>query len=135
MAQEINASIQAANTYDDLKPYAKELGTNLQRIAKVMEFLSGFAQKGDFERFISDATIFMDFMNTIVGGWQWLKMATHAKKGLVTGDTTYDEKFYESKIHTMKFYFKYEMKKTQNLADIIMDEEVLTIKKGGEVIV
>ena len=100
-----------------------------------MEFLSGFAQKGDFERFVSDATIFMEFMNTIVGGWQWLKMATRAKQSLVTGDTTYDAAFYESKIHTMKFYFKYEMRKTQNLADILMDEEVLTIKKGEEEVI
>ena len=135
LAQEINATIMAASSYDDLKPYAKELGANLQRIAQVMEFLSGFAQKGDFERFISDATIFMDFMSTIVAGWQWLKMATAAKQALVTGDTTYDIPFYESKIHTMRFFFKYEMRKTQGLADILMDEEVLTIAKGEEVIV
>ena len=135
LAQEINATIQAAMTYDELKPYAKDLGSNLTRITEVMTFLGGFAQKGEFERFIADATIFMEFMNTIVGGWQWLKMATAAKQAMVTGDTTYDATFYESKIHTMKFYFKYEMRKTQGLADILMDEEVLTIAKGKEVIV
>ncbi len=135
LGQEMGATCQAAMTYDDLKPYASELGVNLKRIAEVMEFLSGFAQKGDFERFISDATIFMDFMSTIVAGWQWLKMATAAKQALVTGNTTYDAAFYESKIHTMKFFYKYEMRKTQGLADILMDEEVLTIAQGKEVIV
>ncbi len=135
LAQEINATIQEAMTYDELKPYASEMGVNLHRIANVMDFLSGFAKKGEYERFIADATIFMDFMNTIVGGWQWLKMATAAKQALVTGDTSFDETFYESKIHTMKFYFKYEMRKTQNLADILKDDEVLTIASGKEVIV
>ncbi|MEZ4934507.1 MAG: acyl-CoA dehydrogenase [Saprospiraceae bacterium] len=135
LAQEINTAIQSALTFDELKPYAKTLGANLKRIAEVMEFLGGFAMKGDFERFIADATIYMDFMSTIVAGWQWLKMATAAKQALVTGDSTYDATFYESKIHTMKFFFKYEMRRTQNLADILMDEEVLTIAKGEEIIV
>ncbi|MEO1263112.1 MAG: acyl-CoA dehydrogenase [Bacteroidota bacterium] len=135
LAQEINAAIQAALTYDELKPYAKKLGVNLKRIADVMEFLQGFAQKGDYERFIADATIFMDFMSTIAAGWQWLKMATIAKQGLVTGDKTYEEKFYESKIHAMKFFFKYEMKRTAGMADILMDEQVLTIAQGEEIIV
>ena len=135
LGQEIGATYQAAMTYDELKPYAKTLGANLQKIAEVMDFLKGFAEKGDFERFVSDATIFMEFMSTIVAGWQWLKMATNAKQALVTGDKTYDETFYESKIHTMKFFYKYEMKRTAGLADILMDEEVLTIAKGEEIIV
>lgn len=135
LAQEMNTTIQEALTYDELKPYAKELGLNLKRIAEVVAFLSGFAQKGNYERFISDATIFMDFMSTIVGGWQWLKIATNAKQAMVTGDTTFDATFYESKIHTLKFYFKYEMRKTSNLADIMMDETVLTIASDAEVIV
>ncbi|HFA47825.1 MAG TPA: acyl-CoA dehydrogenase [Bacteroidetes bacterium] len=135
LAQEINATIMAATAYDELKPYAKELGVNLKRIAEVMEYLGAFAQKGDFERFLSDATVFMDFMGTIVGGWQWLKMATAAKEALVMGNTTYDAVFYESKIHTMKFYFKYEMQKTPGMAEILTDDEVLTVAKGEEVIV
>ncbi len=135
LAQEINGTIMSAMAYDELKPYAKTLGINLKRIADVMEFLTAFAQKGDFERFISDATIFMDFMSTIVAGWQWLKMATLAKEALVTGNIKYENSFYESKIHAMKFYFKYEMTKTQGLAEVLMDEEVLTVAKGEEVIV
>ncbi len=135
LAQEINATIQSAITYDELLPYAKTLGANLKRIAEVMEFLSAFAQKGDFERFISDANIFMDFMSTIVAGWQWLKMAALSKEALVTGSAKYGSSFYESKIHAMKFFFKYEMTRTQGLAEVLMDGEVLTISKGEEVIV
>ena len=127
LAQEINVTIQAALAFDELKPYAITLGTNLQRIAVVMEFLGGFAQKGDFERFLSDATVFMDFMGTIVCGWQWLKMAVQAKQALATGKGGYDVSFYESKIHAMKFFFKYEMSRTAGLADTLMDENVLTL--------
>ena len=49
----------------------------------------------------------MEMTSTVVVAYQWLKMAVKAKQALVTGDTTYESKFYENKIHTMKFYFKY----------------------------
>ncbi|MEM9921741.1 MAG: acyl-CoA dehydrogenase [Bacteroidota bacterium] len=135
LAQEIQRSIEDAMTFDELKPYAKTMGKNLQLLAEVMSFLQGFALKGEYERFVSDATIFMELMNTIVAGWQWLKMATRAKQALTTGDNTYTAKFYESKVHCLKFYFKYEMQRTSSLADILMDEEVLTIVKEDEEVI
>ena len=134
IGQEMGATINEANTYDELKPYAKKLGEQMHLTTKVVGFLTGFAQKGEFERFLSDATLFMDFFGTIVLGWQWLKLATAAKKALVTGDKTQTEEFFESQIHTMKFFFKYEIPKTAGLAQSMMDTEVLTLKEEKELI-
>jgi butyryl-CoA dehydrogenase len=134
IGQEMGATINEANTYDELKPYAKKLSEQMHLTTKVVGFLTGFAQKGEFERFLSDATLFMDFFGTIVLGWQWLKLATAAKKALVTGDKTQTEEFFESQIHTMKFFFKYEIPKTAGLAQSMMDTEVLTLKEEKELI-
>lgn len=127
LGQEIQESIQAASTYDDLKPYAKVLGTKLQEIQEVMQHLIPYAMKGEYDKFLADATIFMEFAGTIVIGWQWLKMATKAKEALVTGNTTQPAEFYESKVHTMKFYFKYEMPKTAATKETLLDPNFLTI--------
>lgn len=135
LTAEVMETIQAATTFDELKPCAKELGQQLQLTKQVLDFLVPFAQRGEFERFLSDATIFMDFFSTIVVGWQWLKMGVAAKQALVTGNTPYPTDFYESQIHTLKFYFKYEMPKTQGLATTLMDEAVLTLPVEKEVIV
>ncbi len=134
LMQEIHQTIESASTYDELKPYATTLAQKLGLTQKVLQFLGGFAQKGDFERFLSDATIFMDFFGTIVIAWQWLKMATAAKQALVTGKLEQTEDFYEGKIHTMKFYFKYEMPKTSAYAETMMSSEVLTIVGEKELI-
>ena len=69
----------------------------------------------------------MEFASTIVIGWQWLKMATKSKEALVTGNLTQTAEFYESKVHTMKFYFKYEMPKTASAKETILNPEFLTI--------
>jgi butyryl-CoA dehydrogenase len=134
LAEEIQNTIQEALTHDELKPYAKILGEQLQLSQKVLNFLMPFAMKGNYERFLSDATIFMEFFGTIVVAWQWLKMATQARQALVTGQTKYGESFYEGNIHTMKFFFKYEVPKTTGLAHILMNEEVLTILEQKELI-
>ncbi len=126
---EVQETVQAAMTYDELKPYANKLMDKLGLTQKVLGKLMGFAMEGNYERYLMDATAFMQFASTIVIGWQWLKMAVAAKQALVSGKMTYSEEFYESKVHTMKFYFKYEMPKTTGLAEILMDDEVLTIKE------
>ncbi len=134
LAAEVQKDIEAAMTYDELKPYAAKLGEKLQLTQKVLGKLMPFAMKGQYERYLSDATLFMQFMSTVVVAWQWLKMATAAKQALVTGDDTYSTAFLEGKVHTLKFFYKYELSKVDSLADILMDGEVLTILEEKELI-
>ena len=94
---------------------------------KVMQFLLPFALKGDFERFLADATIFMQMTGNLVVGWQWLMMSEQAKQSLNIGDKKFDDEFYEAKIHTMKFYYKYEMPRIEACAKTICSSESLTI--------
>lgn len=120
-------TMQEASTYDDLKPYVKQLENKLGDVQKVLGRLIPMAMAGDYESFLADATIFMDMASTVVVGYQWIKMATAAKKALVTGNGSLDTAFYESKIHTMKYYFKYEMPRVNACLDTLMNEEELTI--------
>lgn len=130
LAAEVQKTIQEATTHDDLQPYATALLENLGFIQKVMSSLQPHALTGNYERYLADATIFMEFFSTIVIGWQWLKMATSSKL-VLNGEQT--QAFYDSKIHTMKFFYTYEMTKTKGLAEILMNDRELTIKASKEV--
>jgi butyryl-CoA dehydrogenase len=123
---EIMNSIKAASEFEDLLPYAKKLKSTLSLAQEVVQFLMDFAKKGDYERFLSDATVFMEFFGNIVVGWQWLDIAVKAQNAMVLTNANYSSVFYESKIHAMKFYFKYEIPKTKALAEVLMDEQILT---------
>ena len=127
LAKEISEVAKQASTLEEIRPYGEELMKNLQIVQEVLGTLAPHAQKGDYERYLADATVFMELFSTIIVGWQWLKIAVAAKQGLLTGNLSYSEKFLESKIHTMKFYFKYEMTKTRSLAKILTNEEALTL--------
>lgn len=134
LAAEIQRDIQQALTYDELKPYAAKLGEKLQLAQRVLGQLMPYAMKGQYERYLSDATVFLQFMSTIAVAWQWLKMATAAKEAMVTGDEAYGLPFLESKLHCMKFFYKYELSQVDSLAEVLMDEEVLTILEEKELI-
>ncbi len=133
LAEEIMMSINEANKYDELKPYSKILLENLSLTKNVINDLIPYAAKGNYERYLADATIFMEFFGTIVLGWQWLKVAVKAKKILVEGNTDQPDLFYKSKIHTMKFFFTYELVKTKGLSKILMNTEELTTKISNDI--
>ncbi len=132
LSAEILKSIKKASEHDDLLPYAKKLGTTLSLTEEVLNFLMDFAKKGDYERFLSDATVFMEFFGNMVLGWLWLDIAVKSQNAMVLSDTKYSSAFYESKIHAMKFYFKYEIPKTKALAEVLMDKQVLTTSNENQ---
>ena len=135
LAAEIMQTIMVASKDEELKVYAAVLGDKLKLSQKVIGKLMPFALKGNYERYLSDANLFMEYMSIVVLGWLWLDMAIDAKKEASNADRKYSQTFYESKIHTMKFYFKYEVPKTNSLAESLMSDEVVTIKNDKEYII
>lgn len=127
LMSKINDIITEAETYDELKPYAKQLTQKLGDIQKVLAKLIPLAMNGDYESYTADATIFMKMASTVVIAYQWLKMATASKLALVTGNGNFKAEFYESKIHTMKYFFKYELPEVNACLETLMNDEELTI--------
>ena len=131
LMEKINEVTAEASNHEDLKPYSEKLMKSVGYVQKALEYLLPMAMKGDYESFLADATAFMEMTSNIVIAYQWLKMATRAKHALVTGDTSYSSKFYENKIHTMKFYFKYELPHARAVLETILNDEELTIVNTG----
>ena len=125
LAEEIKNTIIEASKEDQLRPYGEELSSHLMLIEQVLQALAPHAQKGDFERYLADATLFMDLFGTVLIAWQWLKIANTAQK--VMAEEPQNKTSMESKIHTMKFFYKYELSRTKGLAKTIMHPAGLTV--------
>ena len=120
-------------TYQELNSQAKILGDKIKLTRKVLEFLTPFAKKGNYERYLADANLFMEFFAHVTIGWIWLEMAVDAQQCLVEKNQAHSREFYESKIHSMKFYFKYELTKTLSLAESLMNDDALTINNMRDI--
>lgn len=127
LLSEFMKTCERAKEYDELAEYSEKLADASRKLHDVTMHLLKYAGKGENERFISDATIYMDLASTVIIGWQWLKMATVASGFIESGGAIAKESFYRSKIHTMKFFYKYEMPKVNACKETLMQSESLTI--------
>lgn len=123
----MNATMKEATETGRLSPYADRLGIEIQRMGKVLEHLSVYLLKSDMDRYLADATVFMEMAGHIVIAWQWLKMAVVASHKIKNSDfQTNHLAFYEGKIHTMEFFFKYELPHAEACAKTLEDQLTLT---------
>ena len=126
--KEINQTMEEASTLEALKPYVEKLKGAVQELQQVTMHLVGMAQKGDIERFLADANLYMEMFSITAVAWQWLKMGIVAKQAMLTQNPEGSEQeFYEAKLHTMKFFFHYELPKTLGLKERLMDPVALTL--------
>ena len=132
---EIIETITKASNYPELKEYCDSLSKKIKLSKKILQTLMPYALKGDFEKYLADASIFMEFFSLVIVGWNWLEIAANSQEALKNGDKKYSEIFYKSKIETMKYFFEYELPKTVGHSEIIMNPSSVTIKKEGEILI
>jgi butyryl-CoA dehydrogenase len=131
----IEEAITKATIYEPLRSYAVVLDVEVKRIREVLSYLSRYAVEGDVDRYLADATVFMEMMSYTVIGWQWLKQAVVAHQQMLKQSTNQDQSFYEGIIHTMKFFFRYEIPHAEACAKTLMNPEYLTNLKGNKLFV
>ena len=129
---EIFKTISQANKQDELKIYAKKLNEKIDLTQKVLNKLMPLALKGDYERFLADASIFMEFFSLIIVSWSWLDIGITAKNQLEKNH--YDSALLKGKLEAMKYFFSYELPKTTGLAEVLMNLSDITIKKQEDFI-
>jgi butyryl-CoA dehydrogenase len=128
----IKETIEEANTHESLKAYSNQLNIEVQNIRKVLEHLNRTAGN-DADRYLADASVFMDLMGCLVVAWQWLKQATAAETAVSERNFSRQSRaFYEGIIHTMKFYFRYELPHTEAYAETLMNPDYLVQVKNKE---
>lgn len=128
----IEDSIGQAARYDSLRPYAERLHKYTGQVEQALAHLMTFAMKGDYEKYLADATIFMELFGRVVVGWQWLKMAVLAEESIQNKRADLPASFFEAKLKAMQFYYKYEMPKVSASLEVLLAEESLTLQVDGE---
>ena len=132
---EIIETITKASNYPELKEYCDSLSEKIKLSEKILQSLMPYALKGDFEKYLADASIFMEFFSLVIVGWNWLEIAANSQQALKDENKKYSDIFYKSKIETMKYFFEYEMPKAIGYSEIIMNPSSVTIKKEEEILI
>ena len=81
--------------------------------------------------FLADATAYLELFGIVAIGWQWLMQANIAQKGL---EANPEDKFYQSKLHTMRYYFEYELPKSEGLITRLNSSDHVTLEADSKTI-
>lgn len=125
---EVTKDVFDAQEMPTLKPYWNKLITAMRLFQKVTGRLLKTAKKGDQEIFLADASLYLEAFGLLNVAWQWLRQAIVAQQVLDKGQALgEDAVFYLSKIHTMQFYFHYELPRLKGLMTRLSNPVVLTV--------
>ncbi len=125
--EEVGETIRASAAHEALKPYTARLEEGLEKWRAVTMHRLQFAMKNDLENFLADATLYLELFGIVVVAWQWLAQGLAASKGLDGPCSDASRRFYEGKLHTMRYFFHYEMPKINGLAARLMESDDLTV--------
>jgi alkylation response protein AidB-like acyl-CoA dehydrogenase len=130
--KEVGGTIDIAKEDPTLKPYAEKLEESVDKLKKVTAHLVGLAIQGKIDLFLADATLYLEFFGIIVIGWQWLLQALAVQKALCGNPVESEMKFYQGKLHTFRYFFRYELPKIEGLTESLLTSNGLTLEMKKE---
>lgn len=121
LVEEIEKTLMRCKAFDNLLVYVKKMSMYLSDLKELTSYLLSLDSA---LQTLANATLYMEYFSQICVGWQWLKISQIAEENLIsnTGDIT----FLKSQLHSMRFFFAYELSKISHLKELLMSDEHLT---------
>ena len=126
--EEVRKTVAESAGESELEVCARRLEELLVRLEEVTGHLAGLAMQGEVERFLADATLYLEFFGITAVAWQWLKQGLAVCRGLLAGPSDQEVLFYQGKLAAMRFFFHYEVPKAQGLAHRLMEADGMTAR-------
>lgn len=126
--EELEKGIAQAKAFDALKPFATQLSRQVKQLGETTVFLKMLAAKGNPEKFLADATLYLEYFGIIVIAWQWLLQGVAVQQALSKNPKKKDMDFYEGKMFTLRYFYAYELPKTMALQARLNSEDFITVE-------
>ena len=126
---EMQKTIETAKnlpSFQNLMDLSNTLERAIERLQKTTAQLLAIAPQNT-ELFLSDATLYLEMFGIITIAWQWLKQATAAAQALPNCSEN-DHSFYQGKLLTARYFFEYELVKTESLATRLSSHDRVTVE-------
>jgi alkylation response protein AidB-like acyl-CoA dehydrogenase len=126
--EEINRTISTASEYQELHPLAEKLQGAFTKLHQINSHLAEVAQTKGPEAFLADATLYLEFFSIIAIAWQWLLQGIAACQAMEKKVTKKEVDFYQGKLMTLRYYFAYELPKTESLNIRLLESDWVTLE-------
>ena len=129
---EVMKAADESQSYEELKSHGTALKDAVLLWKDVTGKLLAIASKGEVDKFLADATLYLEFSGIICIAWQWLLQGIALLRPLTAKEKVYDENFINGKIYTMRYFFSYELPKIYGLSERLTKQDGLTVSMKTE---
>lgn len=112
LQQEIQQTLGQLKSREELAELANSFEIQFDRFNHATAELL-FKRNQDSEKFLADATLFLEACGILCIGWMWMKQAFSSQTAISIGAT--DQPFYFGKIETARYFMEYELVKISGL--------------------
>jgi acyl-CoA dehydrogenase len=118
----VDRSARVAGT--DIAGYGQQLAAALRRVEHATATLYG---AGDMNTTLANASVYLEAVGHVVVAWVWLQQAIAARAGLDAGATPEDEAFYHGKLQACRYFFRWELPRTDAQFDLLESLDKTTL--------
>ena len=109
--REVQKTVQEAGTMPELQAHALALGAAITEVGVTTRLLAE-ALGRDADAALANSSVYLEMFGHTVLAWIWLRQAIAASRGLTLGNKA-DEDFYRGKLSACRYFFNWELPKTQ----------------------
>jgi len=109
--REVQKTVQEAGAFPELQAHALALGAAITEVGVTTRSLAE-ALGRDGDAALANSSVYLEMFGHTVLAWIWLKQAIAASRRL-TLQNTGNEDFYRGKLATCRYFFNWELPKTQ----------------------
>ncbi|MBE7638512.1 acyl-CoA dehydrogenase [Sneathiella sp. P13V-1] len=119
LSSKILETTTEAKSNPKLQEFADQLEKSLHRIGEVTQTVGASMMKGEVNKSLANATIYLDMFGHAIIGWQWLKQALVADAALSKTEIEEERDFYQGKLSACQYFFRYELCRVTPWADLV----------------
>jgi len=128
LMNEIRKTLLTVPAVSSLRPRKHELAEASQYLQAITMHLADLAKEGQAEKFLADATLYLEYFGIIAIAWQWLVQGLAAEKALDNNNLNEEEyNFYQGKILALHYFYEYELPKIKILHKRLESGNYLTV--------
>jgi butyryl-CoA dehydrogenase len=125
---EVQQAVAAAKAIDELRKQAMALENTVAELNRVTGHLAAVAQEQGGEVFLADAVLYLEAFGIVAVAWQWLLQALSAHAALNKPRSRSETDFYSGKRFAFRYFFSYELPKTDGLFSRLREVDPLTVE-------
>lgn len=125
-------SVKQHKDVAELEELTAGLSSAIARVTETTMKLGAAAMGGKIRLFLANATEYLHMLGHVVIAWMWLEQAGTAAAQL-GGASEDDRAFFEGKIHTARFFTRYELPRIERQAALLqrLDDTTLTMQNAS----